>query len=453
MNTYRSGRFLIITAVLIILIFFYVNNHVISYNADGAEGVEKPHILAADNYINQPEAGMAIRGRQENQKLDEGGEKPELEDIKDSELQQPVRQESQGSTPDSEEVTPLDEEKGDVHRKVSQRYVLGFYVDKEYGHPSSFSTMVARSSHISAIAPFWYRLSPDKGWELQEHHPYPGFTPEVVKGIISRARQEGIDVLMLVHNLLYSGQANGKELVRQLVASEETRKAFVDNVEGIIKEYGYDGINVDIENVYLDDRDRFSLLIKELYQRLAPQGYLVTVSVPAKTGDNRSNSWSGPFDYDKIGQYSHMVAIMTYDEHGYSSGPGPIASYGWVRDVMRYAVNHIPPQKILMGVPGYGFDWKVGERGPRYISYSQALNIASNYGESICWDDKAMVPYFKYRDKDRHAHQVWFESAHSLKYKLNIVEELDIRGIALWRLGLEDPAMWKVMEQRIRAEK
>lgn len=312
--------------------------------------------------------------------------------------------------------------------------------------------MNANSSQISAIVPFWYRLSPANGTEIQEHHTSE-FNSEDKKDIINKAHQNNIQVLMLVHNLLYDGQVNGKELARKMLATTETRKTFINQLEDLIKKHGYDGVNIDIENVYLDDRDKFSSLIKELYQRLDPQGYKVTVCVPAKTGDSRSNAWSGPFDYDAIGKYSHYVAIMTYDEHGYSTGPGPIASYGWVRDVVKYSVNKISPEKILLGIPGYGFDWKAGQRSPTYLSYSQAMSIGASQKANVMWDNEGKVPYFKYRDGNGQEHQVWFENASSLSHKLNIVDEFNLGGIAIWRLGLEDPEMWKVLKSKIKAEK
>lgn len=336
--------------------------------------------------------------------------------------------------------------------RLGKRYVLGFYVDDEYIHPSSYDRMVKISKSISAIAPFWYRLSPADGSKLQEHHPEEGFTAKEMKRIIDKAHAQDMEVLMLVHNLLYGGKANGKELAKKMLASKESRKAFIDNVEEVLGEFGYDGINIDIESIYVADRGRFSSLVKELHERLSPKGYRITVCVPAKTSDNLKNTWSGPFDYKEIAKYSDYVAIMTYDEHGYSSGPGPVASYNWVRNVMRYAVGEIPAGKILMGIPGYGFDWTAGKKGARYISYSQAINTASSEGVKILWDDTARVPYFKY-SKNGQSHQVWFESKYSLEHKLDIVKEYNIGGIALWRVGLEDAGVWDVMERRVTAIK
>ncbi|TEB11981.1 glycosyl hydrolase family 18 protein [Pelotomaculum propionicicum] len=332
----------------------------------------------------------------------------------------------------------------DSKGNLSSRFVLGFYVDREGSLPCSYQRMLENSGLINACAPFWYRLAPDNPTEVLEQHYADATSPADLKDIISAAHQNDIQVLALVHNLLYPGQVDGAGLAAQMLATSETRNKFINQLESLIKEYGYDGINLDIERVSLADREKYSLLVKELYQRLDPQGFKVAVCVPAKTRDDITNTWSGPFDYKQIGRYAHYVIIMTYDEHGSYSGPGPIASYGWVSKVAAYAAANIPKEKILLGIPGYGFDW-AAQQPPRYISFAQASELAAAQGARIMWDNVGKVPYFKYTDSSRKEHQVWFENASSLSHKLTVVEDLDLGGIAIWRLGMEDPADWKVI--------
>ncbi|OPX90183.1 MAG: putative sporulation-specific glycosylase YdhD [Pelotomaculum sp. PtaB.Bin104] len=329
-------------------------------------------------------------------------------------------------------------------------FIMGFYVDEEPGQPSSYSRLAASGRLISAVAPFWYKLSPESGMDIWEQQN--GLATAQKNTVIEQAKKHNVQVFALVHNMLYEGQVDGKMLASEMLANADTRQTFINQLEWLIKKYDFDGVNLDIENIYLKDRDKLSLLVKEIYQRLDPQGYQVTVCVPAKTWDDRSNTWSGPFDYSAIGQYSHYVVIMSYDEHGYSSGPGPIASFGWVESVAKFAVQHISPEKILLGVPGYGFDWQTGRTSPTYLSYSQARDIAASRGAAIRWDDTGKVPYFCYWNSGRE-HQVWFENASSLTYKLDVARRYALGGIALWRLGMEDPQVWSVLGSKVTAKK
>ena len=338
-------------------------------------------------------------------------------------------------------------------RTLKSRYILGFYVDGEKYHPDSFGVMETNSDQLSAIVPFWYRLSPTDGAAVEVHSAGEGPAAVEKNEVIRRAHENNVQVFALVHNLLYPDGVKGEKLASDMLLTPDTRSRFVNQLENLIKENGYDGVNLDIEHVYPNDRDKFSSLVGELYRRLAPQGYKVTVCVPAKKWDDPANTWSGPFDYEAIGRNSHYVVLMTYDEHGYSSGPGPVASCGWVSDVAGYACEKIPPEKILLGIPGYGFDWEEGGMHPAYLSYPQAVETAVSRGVGVSWDDRAKVPYFFYRDDDGRNHQVWFENASSLTHKLEIVDRYALRGIAVWRLGLEDPGVWAVLKSKVEAVK
>lgn len=335
---------------------------------------------------------------------------------------------------------------------TDEKQVLAFYTEEEGLLPGSYPTLMGQSENIDWVVPFWFRLDPDKGSGhvtiFTDKYDINSVSNHM-KQVIEEAHQKGVKVLALVHNLLYGDYDTSKQLAHEMVATPQGRANFIEDLLQILKEYGFDGVNMDVEYVPLEDRDNFSLLMKELYKALKAKGYTVTISVPAKTGDYRTDSWSGPFDYKALGQNADLILLMTYDEHGYSSGPGPIASYNWVEKVLKYAVTQIPSEKIFMGIPSYGFDWTEGQRSPRYLSYAQAMEMAYRGGYEIKWDDKAKVPYFSFWDAKGKKHEVWFESSHSLKEKLKLVDKYGIKGIGIWRLGMEDPTAWEVISEEL----
>ena len=304
--------------------------------ADGRNlGPAEPE--AGESYMLQPDVSPVLKAYAQEKGAADGN--PSGQDQGEGDGEKQAEESEDRDTYDDENVT------GSASR-LGSRYVLGFYVDDEYILPSSYDRMVKYGKNISAVAPFWYRLSPADASILQQHHPEEGFTDEKMKRIIDKAHAQDMEVLMLVHNMLYGGNANGKELAKKMLATGESRKAFIDNVEAVLEKFGYDGINIDIENIYVADRERFSALIKELYERLSPKGYRITVCVPAKTSDSLKNTWSGPFDYKEIAKYSDNVVIMTYmTSYGYSSGPGLWFRTVGLGDVMKYAVGKSRPAR------------------------------------------------------------------------------------------------------------
>ncbi len=129
---------------------------------------------------------------------------------------------------------------------------------------------------------------------------------------------------------------------------------------------------------------------------------------------------------------------MTY-EWGYTySEPRAVAPLDQVRRVIEYGLTEIPADQILMGIPNYGYDWKLpyvkGESRAEKISSDEALARAERYGAEIQFDETAQSPYFYYDDESGTSHAVWFEDARSLRAKLGLISEYGLAGASYWNI-------------------
>jgi len=205
-------------------------------------------------------------------------------------------------------------------------------------------------------------------------------------------------------------------------------------------------VNIDLEGISGQDRKNYTSLLAELREMFKPYGYLLTVSIPAKTADDPQNTRNGAFDYEAIGSQADLVTIMTYDEHWSGGEPGPVASFSWVQSVLEYAVGTIPRQKVLMGVGAYGYDWC--SEGTRVVQWDSVNTMTARYGYAQ-WDDAFCTPYLKYWDWNGISHEVWFENEFSLGLKLDLAEAYGVGGIAVWRLGMEDQSFWDTVRWKL----
>ncbi|MFZ5816851.1 MAG: glycosyl hydrolase family 18 protein [Bacillota bacterium] len=314
--------------------------------------------------------------------------------------------------------------------------VVGYYAEDWQGDTRALTALRQAGSNVDMVINF--QLQIDAQGNLATR-PYPE--------LLATARERGMKVYGLVHN--YHGTGFDKGIARAVLSDPAVRRHAVEQMLTAVERFGLDGIDIDIENVPPDQRANYTALIRELSERLKPAGYGVTISIPAKTFDDRTSSWSGAFDYAALGQYADKVAIMAYDEHTPGFAAGPVASVGWVEKVASFASSQMEPGKVLLGIAAYGYDWAVGTTRGRGLSAPQARALAAKHGAEIQWDGAAQVPFFTYNDNGTER-IVYFESAESTGPKLDLVTKYGLGGIAIWRLGLEDPGIWPVIEQKLR---
>jgi spore germination protein len=148
--------------------------------------------------------------------------------------------------------------------------------------------------------------------------------------------------------------------------------------------------------------------------------------------------------------------LMTY-EWGYSGGPAmAVSPIDQVEKVINYALTKMPASKILMGQNLYGYDWTlpfVKGTVAKAVSPQQAIDLARKYNVSIQYDDQAKSPHFDYVDEQGKQHTVWFEDARSIQAKFDLVKSHGLRGMSYWKLGLEFPQNWLLIEQNFHVTK
>lgn len=283
-------------------------------------------------------------------------------------------------------------------------------------------------AQIDYVIPFWFGVT-ETGALVDQSDA----------GGVEAIRRFNLPVLAIVHN--YSSPRYGP-LIHTLLTTNELRRNLVNSILDLMYRWGFAGVNVDFEFVPPADRPYMTSFMDELRRALQPDGFMTTISVPAELEDNPRHPFSGAFSYPDLANFSDQMYILAYDEH--FAEPGPIASFGFVRRVLDYAVTAIPREKIRLGMAVYGYDWSVGVNIPQTLSYREAVDLAERVGATIRYDEVAQESTFSYVVADT-AHVVWFEDRRSFSAKLGLVGAYDLPGIGVWRLGLEDPGVWDVL--------
>lgn len=251
--------------------------------------------------------------------------------------------------------------------------------------------------------------------------------------------------LRIVPSILNGGF--DRQRVADIIHDPAHRGQHIQDILALIRDNNFDGIDIDYESLYPEDRDDFSLFIEELSAALKAEGKLLSIAVHAKTDD--AGAWSGAAaqDWARLGAAVDEFKIMTYDYHNGASEAGPIAPLDWVDDVLTYAATVVPPEKTFMGVPFYGYDW-TGSIA-QSLNWRQAVKLAEQNGAEIQRDSTSAEAWFSYSDGKQ---TVYFNDAETMAARLDIIlsNHPDIAGIAIWPLGGEDPANWTTIRQGVQ---
>jgi len=224
-----------------------------------------------------------------------------------------------------------------------------------------------------------------------------------------------------------------------------------------MEQKGYLGLDFDFEYLGAENRERYNQFLRKAAARLKPMGYFISSALaPKLTEDQKGILYEG-HDYRAQGQIVDFIFFMTY-EWGWSGGPPmAVSPIDQVRKVMELAVATVPRNKIMMGIPLYGYDWTLpyvrGGRWARSISPQQAIELAARYGVNIQYDTVAQAPFFNYTDEQGNRHEVWFEDARSIQAKFDLVKELGIRGFFYWVLGRDFPQNWLLVQDNFVVNK
>ena len=307
-----------------------------------------------------------------------------------------------------------------------------------YAYPEIGDALLYKTlPYLTYLAPFTYGIRQNGGLvDLNDAR------------LISASRSRDVAPLMHLSTLTEAGTFSN-DLASLVLNDIALQNTLIANVLSTIKAKNYAGLDIDFEFIYPEEAALYAAFIQNATLKLNAEGYPVYAALAPKTSATQRGLFYEGHDYSAVGAAANAVLLMTY-EWGYTYGPPlAVAPLPNVRRVLEYALTEIPPEKILLGIPNYGYDWTLpyvqGTSRATSISSQQALSIAARYGAEIIFDENAQSPFFNYVDENGRQHEVWFEDARSIEAKLNLVSEFNLRGVGYWNAMREFPQNWLVL--------
>lgn len=317
------------------------------------------------------------------------------------------------------------------------------YIDPRMTRARSAQDVDKVGEHLTTLAIFTYAVNRDGS-----------LTPVDDQPSLNAAFNHRILPLLVLTNLL--GGQFSTEVATTFFTNEVLQDRVLDQALQIMEAKGYKGLDFDFEYLGAENRERYVRFLQKAAQRMKARGYYISVALAPKVGAAQRGILYEGHDYPAIGRIVDFIFFMTY-EWGWSGGrPMAVSPINEMRRVMEYAVSAVPREKIMMGMPLYGYDWTlpyVPGRWARAVSPQRALQLAIRYGVNIRYDQISQAPWFRYTDEQGKEHEVWFEDSRSVQAKFDLVKELRIRGFYYWVLGYDFPQNWLLLEDNFEVRK
>lgn len=268
--------------------------------------------------------------------------------------------------------------------------------------------------------------------------------------MITLAKEYGVAPVLTLTPFGPDGRFNNR-LISAVVNDLTARETLKNEIVGQIRERGFEGLDIDFEYILASDRQAFVDFVVYMREAVNALGYPVSVALAPKTSADQIGLLYEGKDYPALGAAADYVLLMTY-EWGYTYGPPmAVAPLNKVREVIEYAVTEIPPEKINLGIPNYGYDWPLpfvrGETRAETLGNVQAVQRAIMNYVPILYDEISQAPFYNYI-LENVEHEVWFEDVRSMNGTFDLLEEYNLRGASYWTVMQLFRGNWLLLGQR-----
>jgi len=310
-------------------------------------------------------------------------------------------------------------------RKGAQ-LLLGFLVQSD---PRSLAAFEEQVSRLDVVVPDWFSLT----------GPTAKVAADIDPAVSARLRERGVAILPRVSNL--AGDAWHTADFAALLRTDTARREAAQTLAEHAVRLGVDGLNLDFEMLGPEDSVPLLEFIQFVAAALHQRGKLLTVDVAAN---------DPAYDLEAIGEAADGVVLMAYDEHYPGGAPGPVAGESWFEDSVDNLAQAVAPEKLVVAVGNYAYDWTVGSRAPaQVLSYAEVMALADDLDVEPELGGAERNPHFGYQDDQRRPHEVWFLDMLSAWNEAHLARSRHVAGLALWRLGTEAPLTWEVLSGEI----
>jgi cellulose synthase/poly-beta-1,6-N-acetylglucosamine synthase-like glycosyltransferase/peptidoglycan/xylan/chitin deacetylase (PgdA/CDA1 family)/spore germination protein YaaH len=304
---------------------------------------------------------------------------------------------------------------------------IGFYVSWDESSRASLSDNV---DSLDVVSPQWVQLNGSAGSVEVTNDPQ-------ARAIIASAKKPPSIMAGVInaHNSTWNGpQADA------LLADPKAQQTLINTLIDQAQKRGFAGYVFDLENLSdVSVQKTYPAFLAKARAALKPIGREVWATAPF------DENWP----LARLQASVDAVVLMAYDEHYGTGDAGPPAGQDWYETWLAKDMKQLDPAHTVLALGAYGYDWTLAAKGKKgsaeAMTFMEAVQTAHDSDAQPEMDEASLNPTYGYVDEYSRKHSVWFLDASTLFNQVRVADGFRPLGYALWRMGGEDPLVWKLL--------
>ena len=326
-----------------------------------------------------------------------------------------------------------------VYQNISldEKILLAFHQVTIPEANGKLEELLEPSEGVNVIVPTWFTLSSNDG----------DYESLASRGYVDKAHEKGLQVWAMLDN--FSNECSKNVQSEILLSKTATRQKLIADMMEEAENYGFDGFNLDFESLKPEAMPHYVQFIREMSIACRERGLVLSVDnyVPSE--------YTADYNRKEQGIVADYVIIMGYDEHYAGGEKGSTASIEFVEKGITDTLLEVPKEKIINAVPFYTRLWteEDGKTTSSALGIYKAKEWIDENDVELSWQEDLGQYYGEHKESETATEYLWMEEEKSLGLKMDLIRKYDLAGTAGWKLGLESPEIWDVIQWDGKEEK
>lgn len=304
----------------------------------------------------------------------------------------------------------------------STKFTAGFPATEEI---RALESIKKSNGHLTTIFPVWYELN------------IQGEPKLILSDNKNNIRQLASEAkILLIPSITNNTDPKRTHL---FLSSYEKRQSFIKTLLLDAKAYNYAGYDLYWNQIMASDSATFLSFARSLNLELAASERILSITVTAPNG--KPSEWEETIgdSWRNASRITEYFCVMAFQDNSQTSAPQLPVTIPWFINLLRYAKEIIPPEKLVIGLPTYGYD--MSNKQTTREQYADIQKLAGD--KKITWirntnSDNLTATY----SAQGVIHTIWTEDSQSINRKIQIAKTYQINRFSLWFLGGEDSNLW-----------